>query len=240
MLKERTKLILEAGVRNYIETGEPVTSNTLFYSYDFGIRPAMIRSELNILGEAGYFLQNHPSGGRIPTEKAYKFFVQRVLENEKNISLSNRLSVFTRELANNLFDGDFQSFIQEAAHYLELFGVGYETEEDRIYESGMYDLFLSVDTEKKNDLLNIARDIESIEGRIDKLEPWLLQNEVWPQVFIGEESPFTKSNQLSVIANRFSVNGDPFLLFMIGPTRMNYQKSLRFLRSLERSIEKNN
>lgn len=52
-MRERTKEILEAGVRQFIKTGLPITSERLFEEYDFGIKPAMIRCELNALDEEG-------------------------------------------------------------------------------------------------------------------------------------------------------------------------------------------
>jgi transcriptional regulator of heat shock response len=234
MLKGRTESILEASIRHYIETGEPVTSKALFDAYDFGIKPAMIRAELSTLGEEGYLSQNHPSGGRIPTEKAYKFFVERTLQNER--APLPRIPAWTKEAAEALREGDVKSFINEAAKRLGLFGVGYETEESRVYESGMYDLFARLDQAGRDEMLLVARDIESLERRIDEAEEWLLARDIWPQVFVGE-SPITRSPNLSVIASRFSVGGDPFFFFMIGPTRMDYGKSIQFVKSLEASLK---
>ena len=83
MLKERTLDILEASVRDFIETGNPVTSERLYRKYDFGIKPAMIRWELHDLAKQNYLCQNHPSGGRIPSDKAYKFFVEEIRKGMK-------------------------------------------------------------------------------------------------------------------------------------------------------------
>ncbi len=242
-MKERAEAILEAGIRHYIETGEPVTSKELFESYDFGIRPAMIRAELSALGEEGYFSQHHPSGGRIPTVKAYEFFTRRLLEMEKGSrrhdlpSQKSRLGVFTSSLADELMRGEMRTFIEEMARNLELLGVGYGFGRDKFYESGIYELFSNLDVEEKEDILDVARDIELIESRIDEGGRWLESRE-WPQVFIGG-SPVTRSKELSVIANRFSVGKHPFLLLMIGPVRMDYEKSLRFMDALEESLTKN-
>src|SRR3989344_3156110 len=79
MLTERARSILEASVREFIETGYPVTSHTLYRNYDFGIKPAMIRWELHHLTDDDFFTQPHSSGGRIPSDKALRFFVEYAL-----------------------------------------------------------------------------------------------------------------------------------------------------------------
>ncbi len=234
-MRERAEAILEAGIRHYIGTGEPVTSKALFDSCNFGIRPAMIRAELSALGEEGYFSQNHPSGGRIPTQKAYEFFTCRLLEREKEAKPLDRVPAVAGNLAHSLMRGDARSFVEEMARHLALLGIGYGFARDRFYESGIYELFSNLDIEEKEDILDVARDIELIESRIGEGGAWLRKN-TWPQVWIGG-SPVTKSRGLSVIANRLSVGRKPFLLLMVGPVRMDYEKSLRFMNALEESLK---
>lgn len=235
MPKERAEAILEAGIRHYIDTGEPVTSKVLFEEYDFGIRPAMIRAELSSLCEDGYFTQNHPSGGRIPTAKAYEFFTRRFMEREKENGVNNRFPGITGQLARELARGEIETFIEEMSRHLALLGVGYGFSSDRFYESGIYELFSNLDIEEKEDILDVARDIEALRSRIDEGGRWL-KGDKWPRVWIGK-SPITKSPGLSVIANRVSVGRHPFLFLMIGPVRMDYEKSLRFMNALEGSLE---
>ena len=76
MLKDRPLSILEAVVRDFINTGVPVSSKRLFQDHGFEIKPATIRAELNQLTESGFLSQPHTSGGRIPTDKAYRLFAE--------------------------------------------------------------------------------------------------------------------------------------------------------------------
>lgn len=226
---------MEAGIRHYIETGEPVTSRALFEVGDFGIKPAMIRAELSLLGEAGYFSQNHPSGGRIPTEKAYRFFVERVLSREREASSPRRVASFAEQMARNLVRGDARQFTEESAKHLSLLGIGCDAEGERVYESGMYDLFSQLDTVAREDILDIARDIERLGSHIAEHAETLFSDGENMKIFIGENQ-VTKSPRLSLIASRFSVKDDSFFFFLVGPTRMDYQKSFRFLRAIDESM----
>lgn len=235
MLKERSIDILEAGIRHYIETGEPVTSGVLFEAGDFGIKPAMIRAELCALGEAGYFTQNHPSGGRVPTEKAYRFFVERVLKHECENVAPRRVTSYAEQVARNLIQGDGRLFTEASARHLSLMGVGCNADGEHVYESGMYDLFSQLDILEREDILGIARDIERLNSHISTLAETLFADGEEMKFFIGE-NPITKSPRLSLIARRFTLKDDLFFFFLVGPTRMDYQKSFRFLQAINESM----
>ena len=79
-LSERKQKILEAIIRNYMETGEPVGSRTVSKYTDLNLSSATIRNEMSDLEEMGYILQPHTSAGRIPSDKAYRLYVDTILE----------------------------------------------------------------------------------------------------------------------------------------------------------------
>lgn len=78
-LTERQERILALVVRNYIEAGKPVGSKTLVESFELDMSSATARNDLAVLGELGYLTQLHTSAGRIPTERGYRYFVQKLL-----------------------------------------------------------------------------------------------------------------------------------------------------------------
>ena len=82
-LDERKTKILNAIIRNYLETGEPVGSRTISKYTDLNLSSATIRNEMADLEELGYILQPHTSAGRIPSDKGYRFYVDHLME-EKN------------------------------------------------------------------------------------------------------------------------------------------------------------
>ena len=82
-LSSRKRKILGLLVERYIKTAEPVSSGEIKSLYGEDISSATIRSELASLEEMGYLVQPHVSAGRIPTEIAYKLYVENVLSGEK-------------------------------------------------------------------------------------------------------------------------------------------------------------
>ena len=79
-LDERKIKIMQAIIRNYLETGEPVGSRTISKFTDLNLSSATIRNEMADLEEMGYILQPHTSAGRIPSDKGYRLYVDTMME----------------------------------------------------------------------------------------------------------------------------------------------------------------
>jgi heat-inducible transcriptional repressor len=82
-LDERKLKILQAIIRNYMETGEPVGSRTISKYSDLNLSSATIRNEMSDLEEMGYILQPHTSAGRIPSDKGYRLYVDRMMKEKE-------------------------------------------------------------------------------------------------------------------------------------------------------------
>lgn len=82
-LDERKMKILQAIIRNYLETGEPVGSRTISKYTDLNLSSATIRNEMADLEELGYIIQPHTSAGRIPSDKGYRLYVDQMLEEKE-------------------------------------------------------------------------------------------------------------------------------------------------------------
>ncbi|MGZ3424016.1 MAG: heat-inducible transcriptional repressor HrcA [Polyangiales bacterium] len=79
-LNARHRKILYAAVTEFISTGEPVGSRTLSRKYDIDLSPASIRNSLADLEDAGFLHQPHASAGRVPTDRAFRFFIDALMQ----------------------------------------------------------------------------------------------------------------------------------------------------------------
>lgn len=86
MLDERKKKVLQAIVEEYINTAEPVSSNSLITKYDLNCSSATIRNEMADLEKKGLLDKMHTSSGRVPSAKGYRYYVDELLKDD-NISL---------------------------------------------------------------------------------------------------------------------------------------------------------
>ncbi|NEY34284.1 heat-inducible transcriptional repressor HrcA [Streptomyces sp. PRKS01-65] len=78
MLSERRLQVLRAIVQDYVGTEEPVGSKALTERHNLGVSPATVRNDMAALEDEGYIAQPHTSAGRIPTDKGYRLFVDKL------------------------------------------------------------------------------------------------------------------------------------------------------------------
>jgi len=95
-LDKRKIAILKAIISSYIDNAEAVGSRTISKKYELGVSPATIRNEMSDLEEMGFLIQPHTSSGRIPTDKAYRYYVDdlwKKVKKSKNPNLDKLKSI---------------------------------------------------------------------------------------------------------------------------------------------------
>jgi heat-inducible transcriptional repressor len=105
-LSRRERRVLEAVIRSYVETAEPAGSRTLSRRFGLGVSPATIRNTMSDLEEKGFLFHPHTSAGRIPTNKAYRLYVDSLL------SIPPLKSIDTDRLAEEITAGSGSSPIE--------------------------------------------------------------------------------------------------------------------------------
>jgi heat-inducible transcriptional repressor len=94
VLDDRKLAVLRAIVEDFVSTNEPVGSRALVDRHSLDVSPATIRNDMAVLEEQGYIVQPHTSAGRIPTDKGYRLFVDR-LSAIKPLSAAERRAIET-------------------------------------------------------------------------------------------------------------------------------------------------
>lgn len=113
-LSDRQLKILQAVISDFVNTAEPVGSRTLSKNHDLGVSAATIRNEMSDLEEMGYLTHPHTSAGRVPSEKAYRLYVNQLMNKyEMADDMKNIISARLRE---DMYE--FDKTIQHAATIL--------------------------------------------------------------------------------------------------------------------------
>src|SRR6187397_2903274 len=94
MQEERRLAVLRAIVEDYVATEEPVGSKALVERHGLGVSPATVRNDMAALEDEGYITQPHTSAGRVPTDKGYRLFVDR-LSSVKPLSPAEKRAIQT-------------------------------------------------------------------------------------------------------------------------------------------------
>lgn len=120
-LNDRSKQILEAIIEDYILTAEPIGSRTISRRHPFALSPATVRNVMSDLEEMGYLTSPHTSAGRVPTDKAYRLYVdsllavRRVTKNERE-EIRRRCCIHGRDIGSVL--RDTSRILSSVSHYM--------------------------------------------------------------------------------------------------------------------------
>ena len=117
MLNEREEKILDAVIRTYVETAEPAGSRTVAKRFGLGVSAATIRNAMADLEEKGFLFHPHTSAGRIPTDLAYRYYVNTLMQPARLTAAEQR--VLRRELADDAGSA-LDRLIRRAAQVLGL------------------------------------------------------------------------------------------------------------------------
>lgn len=226
----RQRQILSAIVEQYAEVASPVGSSLLAKAFE--VSSATIRAEMAELERGGYITQPHTSAGRVPTDKGYRFYVNKLVENQETFTEKRAERALTARVGHG---GVPERMIRNAVDTLvELtHNLGLATIGNQLYMSGLSNLF------GQPEFMNGAQ-VQQVARLLDNLEPWL--REVAPNeplsVYIGQENPIGRGAGASLIISRFrSSYSDQSYIGVLGPTRQQYRDVMSLVRHAGQSLE---
>lgn len=214
-MDDRQKTLFSTILEEYIETAKPIGSNFLAEKSSFSLSSATIRLELAQLEKEGYLTHPHTSAGRIPTEKGYRYYIEKLLE-EKPLSktIQNRLEKDIKQGGQK--ETKLKSLAKDIA---EISGegvfVGFSC--DDFYYTGLSNVFRKPEFSDFNLVLNLSAVVDKLDESLSKI---FSEYEAGLQILIGQENPFG-DNCATIFARR--KNNQIFGLF--GPMRMSYAKN---------------
>ncbi len=203
MLKEREKNILGMLVRDYIHTAEPVSSERIAKHLRGSLSPASVRNIFGLLTDKGLITQPHTSGGRIPSVRGYRFFVDNILAHEDTVETSRAINQLR----------DMRDFQEKMAHHfrvLSVFGEGMPV--------GFNEVFREPEFAEHEVAMEIGAFLDNFDRQRTAYRESLKDDQF--HVYIGEENPVERVRSISIIIGR---RGRDDIFFVAGPTRMNYE-----------------
>jgi heat-inducible transcriptional repressor len=229
ILTERQLYILKAIIEEYIETAEPVGSETLDKKYNLGISPATIRNEMVRLTQSGYLKQNHTSAGRTPTSLALKLYVDKLLK-QKELPLSDEVVVKQK-----IWDyrAEMDKFLKEAVKTLaEKTGVLSiaATDEGDIYVSGMGNIlqmpeFYDIDVTK-----NLLDTLDEYDYWWSVLSSHVSDEDILSVLLADQIGKKLQNYCGGVFAHFSSLSEHHGSIGVVGPSRLNYSRVIPLVR----------
>jgi len=218
-LEPRQEAILKCIVDEYVRLAEPVGSKLVADRYGQA-SPATIRNDMAALEESGYIVQPHTSAGRVPTEKAYVYYLQRFVEGQREAGKPDtRVREAFRDVENG-GDGirDLARTLVDLSGEMALVAV----DPCSGYYCGVANL---LDKPDFGDI-GVVRELSRFLDRFDEVMGEVFDRVASePQVLIGSENPFGKDMSAVMVKCRLP-NGRIGILGILGPMRMDYGRNL--------------
>jgi len=214
-LESRKEALLEALVREYVKTAEPVGSLHLARKAGLDVSSATIRNELAELENSGYLVQPHTSAGRVPTELAYRYFIEHLARHEKRTEPTRELSEIFGERARAIAAA---KALAAKTHECVFVSFG----RDDVFVTGLANLFTKPEAVEQQMSVMLSAALDQLDEMVRGLEAG-----AGARLLIGEENPLDphcSTVYLAPTENR--------RVGVLGLMRMDYEKVLNLLDSI--------
>lgn len=228
-MEERLEKILTAIIQEYTQTAVPVGSKSLSEKHGFNLSAATIRNDMARLEHDGYLFQPHTSAGRIPTDKGYRYFVEKVMGDEELSREDQRklqAEVLKLKAQNKRFSRTTSKLLSSLSGSLVISGI-----EKEFYDFGISELLENPEFREIDEFSRIAEALDYIDENVDSILKKL--NDGKTRIFIGKENPIRSISNCSMVVSPYRTkDGEKGLLAIIGPKRMRYAKNKSLLEYL--------
>ena len=235
-MTERQERILKDVIVEYIDSARPISSQSIEKKHGFDFCSATIRHEMQQLTELGFLYQPHVSAGRIPTDKAYRFFVKDLLKKEKStqkesLEIKKILEDEKQDILN--FTNSLLKFLTEKSLSLVTINL---LEEEFFWKDGWGGILREPESRERdftNEFINLLdifeKDVRSFE----------INTKI--KIYIGDENPFTKADGFSIIVSKcLFPNKKQGIISLFGPKRMKYKSNINLINSILDVLEQDN
>jgi len=234
MLTERQIELLQAIIKDYIETAEPVGSMEVVKKHNMKCSPATIRNEMAKLIDMGFLEMPHTSSGRIPTKTAYKLYVEQLIE-EEELPVLQEVALKQRLWSNGFeLDKLLREAVLAIADATECLSIAI-TDDGYVTYAGVanildYKEYWDIDVAKAT--LKILDDHETLNRIFQSVIPG---QEVY--ILIEDEIPAENLDKSTIVFSPFTISEKTGDLAVLGPSRLNYSKIVPMIKYTKELLE---
>ncbi|MEK7151525.1 MAG: hypothetical protein AAB784_02345 [Patescibacteria group bacterium] len=251
MITERQEALLASIIEEFIKTAEPISSKFLEKSGFFDLSSATIRAEMSELEVLGYLAHLHTSGGRVPTDYAYRFYVDNLASEKLKVKSEKQEEKIIREAIWGAGDDPREinkvvaQTLSALSDNLIITGI---IEEDDFFKVGLSSLFEMPEFREFDRVSRLASFFDAFEELVGQIEGDFFDSSMSKtrsmpdnkvRVFIGQENPIRDIRDETVMFAKYNLPDDlTGSLTLVGPTRMNYAKNIGLIKYATQELNK--
>lgn len=239
MEENRKNRIFSAIVEHFIETAQPVGSRTIILSYNFDISPATVRNDMASLEEEGLIFQPHTSSGRVPTDKGYRHYVDKLADFE----IAEKLAIETiGEIKKRHSSAVVKQKVNGAVKILSEASpnMAFATipENDSTFFMGFAKILrqpeFMLEPIRASQVMEVIEDDQKFLKNLKKLN---IEDDV--KIFIGQENILSNTESCSLIVTKYNYEGNEGFIGILGQKRMPYAFNCALLSEVRNLINNN-
>jgi len=238
-ITERQEQILDRIVNDYINLAQPISSELLEKRHGFKICPATIRIEMQKLTDLDYLYQPHTSAGRIPTDKGFRFFVNRLLEEESLEAPDKKFRKEIQQIEKEVEDSlkFFQKITKILASTSSNLVLSYLFDEKIFWKEGWKETLAEPEFENIDIVSEFTEMVDNLE---ENIKDFCRGDFGEIKISIGRENPrFLKTKKFSIISSTCHFpKKRKGMIAILGPKRMEYPKNISLINSIVKILEK--
>lgn len=236
ILNKRKRLVLKKVVEEYIKMAKPISSRILVKKNFPKLSSATIRNEMLALTKMGLLFQPYTSAGKIPTQEAFRFFLENFLK-EKEIdekTKNNFLKIIfdLKKIQNNFQEKrkKIKELAKELARQSEEAVLVAFSQDDYFY-TGLSYLFSQPEFKDFSLISNLSEIID----HLDKVMGEIFDEINETKILLGEENPF--GDKCATIFEKIKIDQQKIIIGLLGPLRMDYNKNLSLIKTIKKLFE---
>lgn len=234
---DRRLSILNAIIKEFIETAQPVGSHTIVMSYHFSVSPATIRNEMAGLENEGLIAQPHTSAGRIPTDTGYRLYVDELADYEE---ASKQASKALQKVLINYKLQKAREKIYDAVRILSQATntASFATLPDnrRTFYLGISNVLrqpeFSHDSMRASQVIEVLEDTDNFVNTLRQLD---IGEDV--KIFIGRENILSQIQSCAMVVCKYHMGDFEGFFGLLGPTRMKYPFNHAMVKKVKELME---
>jgi len=236
-ISDRQQKLLQAIIKEFIDTAEAVGSISLLDKYKFKVSSATIRNEMAELVIRGYLYKKHSSAGRIPTTKGWRFFVDQLDREEEEM---NYIDADTQEEVQSSLvklRDEKSKLIRQSLNFLSTLSdnAAIALIENNVFYAGLSNLTDIPEMQESDNLKRILSILEDYYTLTEVFDKNAKKSKV--NILIGEEETGKEIfENYSVIFSEIQFDSSRGFIAVIGPNRMNYEKVISAVRYISDSV----
>jgi len=226
MLTKRQNDILKILIEDYVELAKPISSELFKEKHKLKISSPTVRLEFQQLTKKGFLTKAYFSSGRIPTDKAYRYFVDNLLA-EKTFEIDKFITKrFNDEIKL------FQNLIKGLSKISKTLIFIYLKSKKTILKEGWEEVLKEREFLNKKYIIDFFSFIEETETNIENSH---LDNDI--KIYIGKENHFKNGQKFTIIMLKSEFLKEEIILALLGPKRMNYNTNVGLMKSVKKYFE---